>query len=267
MYNIDLTPRGKRVPSVITYFALVFAFSIPFWVAGSLYPVELLPALPASALAAFTPAVAALCLSYSSDRVVGVRQLLRRAFDFQRVPSLTWLLVAVLLNPAVAILAYVIIGAVRGPLPPAAPMTLAIVPLFAFFFLGALGEELGWSGYALEPLYQRWGMLPASLLLGSAWVLWHMVPLMQARRAAGWIAWWSLTTLALRAIMVWLYLQAGRSVFVTVVFHAMTNLCWQLFPVRGSYYDPRVFGLITLSVAFVIYFTQRVLAAGKGQAT
>ena len=40
---------------------------------------------------------------------------------------------------------------------------LPALPLFATFLLPALAEELGWSGYALDPLQARWGALIASL--------------------------------------------------------------------------------------------------------
>jgi hypothetical protein len=66
------------------------------------------------------------------------------------------------------------------------------------------------------------------------------------------MAWWSLGTLASRVIIVWLYNNNGKSVFVAAVFHAIINLTWQLFPVNGSYYDPRVTGLIAAVVAVVV---------------
>jgi len=34
------------------------------------------------------------------------------------------------------------------------------------FFLSGVAEELGWSGYALEPLQARWGALRAALIIG-----------------------------------------------------------------------------------------------------
>ena len=134
----------------------------------------------------------------------------------------------------------------------------------AFFFIGALGEELGWSGYATEPLQQRWGTLPASLMLGAVRAVWHFVPLVQAHRTVEWIAWWSLDTVSLRMIMTWLYIHCGKSVFAAAVFHAMINLSWQLFPINGSFYDPRVFGLITLVCAIIIYAAQRFLSPNNG---
>jgi membrane protease YdiL (CAAX protease family) len=50
-----------------------------------------------------------------------------------------------------------------------------------------LGEELGWSGYAIDLLQARWGALGAGILLGSVWAVWHFVPLAQVHRSPGWI--------------------------------------------------------------------------------
>jgi membrane protease YdiL (CAAX protease family) len=258
--------QNKKESSVFAFFVLVFALSIPFWVLGIIYPIELLPGLPMSAIGAFTPALAALVLTSHYDRLLGVPQLLRRTFDFNRIKGKNWFLVILLVNPAIAVLAYVIIGAVREPLPVPAPLTLAIFPMFAFFFVGALAEELGWSGYATEPLEHRWGTLTASVLLGAVWAIWHFVPLVQAHRTAGWIAWWSVDTIALRMIMTWFYIHSGKSVFAATAFHAMINLSWQLFPINGTFYDPLVFGLITLDFAFVIYAGERFLSPGESQA-
>jgi len=63
--------------------------------------------------------------------------------------------------------------------------------------------------------------------------------------------------------MTWFYIHSGKSVFAAAVFHAMINLCWQLFPNNGSHYDPLVFGLITLCFAVTIYMAERFLPAGK----
>ncbi len=45
---------------------------------------------------------------------------------------------------------------------------------FFVYFIGALGEEVGWSGYIIEPLQNRYGALKASLVLGIIWAVWHI---------------------------------------------------------------------------------------------
>jgi uncharacterized protein len=41
-------------------------------------------------------------------------------------------------------------------------------------------------------------------------------------------------------------------VFAATVFHAMINVSWLTFPIRGSYYDPRVTGVIVAAVAVAV---------------
>ncbi len=254
--------QGKH-ESVFTFFALVFALSLPFWVLGLINPIQLLPGLPISAVGAFTPALGALILIYKDERLSGVLQLLQRSFDFKRIKNKNWYFAIILINPVVTVLAYGIMRAIGESLPNPALLTLAIFPMFVLFFIGALGEEIGWSGYATEPLQRHWGTITAGVLLGLVWAVWHFIPLIQAHRSVEWIAWWSLGTISLRTIMIWLYMHSGKSVFAAAVFHAIINLCWQLFPVNGSYYDPRVFGLITLCFAISIFTAQRLLTKSK----
>ena len=194
---------------------------------------------------------------------MGVLQLLGRSFDFKRVKNKNWYLAFILINPAIAVLAFGMMRAVGKSIPNPTLSLLAIFPMFVLFFISALGEEIGWTGYVTEPLQRRWGTITAGLVLGSIWAIWHFIPLVQAHRSLDWIAWWSLGTISLRMIMVWLYSHAGKSVFAAAVFHAMINLCWQLFPNNGSYYDPRVFGLITFCVAIVIFAAQRLPWKGR----
>jgi len=106
---------------------------------------------------------------------------------------------------------------------------LEVIALCVVGFFGALGEELGWSGYALDPMQARWGALKASLMLGGFGAVYHYVPLAQAHRSVTWIAWWTLYTVSSRVIMVWLFNHSGKSVFGMALFHMMINVTWQLF--------------------------------------
>jgi membrane protease YdiL (CAAX protease family) len=213
---------------------------------------QLLPALPISALGFLCPVTAAAILVHRETGWAGVAALLKRSFDFGRIQSKGWLAPLLLLQPGIMLMSFVVmrLAGVSVPVP-----HIALIPalaLFAVFFIGGLGEELGWSGYATDPLEDRFGALRASLIIGLVWAVWHFIGLAQAHRSLEFIAWWSLGTLSYRVIIVWLYNNTGRSVFVAAVFHAMINLTWQLFPVDGSFYDPRITGLIAAAVAVVI---------------
>ena len=126
------------------------------------------------------------------------------------------------------------------------------VVLLVAFFVTALGEEVGWSGYVLAPLQERWGALRAAVLLGMVWAVWHTIPLVQAGRAGSWIAWWGLGTVGSRVIIVWLYDNTGGSVLAASLYHATSNLCWQLFPVAGSHYNPRVTSPLIVATAALV---------------
>ncbi len=246
-----------RTRSPLAFFVLVFALSIPFWVAGALTARQLLPALPISALGFLCPGLAAAILVRRERGSAGVGELLKRSFDFGRIRAKAWLVPVICLEPGIMVLSYGVIRLTGVPIPPPQVSLLPAVALFVTFFVAALGEELGWSGYVTDPLQDRFGVLAAALIIGVVWAVWHIVPLLEANRPAQFIAWWTLGTVALRVIIVWLYNITGRSVFVAAVYHAMINFTWQLFPVNGSFYDARVTGLITALVAVVIVIVWR----------
>lgn len=238
--------------SPLQFFLLVFGLTIPFWVLGAVTGRELLPGLPVAALATFCPMIAAAILVYRENKAAGVIGLLKRAFDFQRVTAKIWYVPTLLLMPAVMAVSYGVI-CLTGTLVPAPQITVfSALALFTVFFTGALGEELGWSGYITDPMQRRWGTLQASIILGAVWAIYHFVGLAQAHRSVEWIAWWSLGTVASRVIIVWLYNHTGKSVFVAVLFHTTINVTWQLFPINGSFYDPRVTGIILAVVATIV---------------
>src|SRR5919198_1434692 len=97
----------KQEASIFAFFVLVFVLCIPFWILGAVNPIEILPGLPLSTLGAFVPAIAALILIYRSGRLSGVLQLLKRSFDFKRIRNRNWYFAFLLINPAIAVLAYV----------------------------------------------------------------------------------------------------------------------------------------------------------------
>ncbi len=154
--------------------------------------------------------------------------------------------------PSVMILSYGLMRLMGVQLPTPQFPVLEVLAMFIAFFIAALGEELGWSGYVLDPMQDRWGALQAGILLGLVWAAWHIVPLLQAHRSPAWIAWWCLGTVTMRVLIVWLYNNAGKSVFGAALFHTTINVSWQLFPIHGSHYHPRVTGLIMTVVAAIV---------------
>ena len=253
MTTLDKKQSGTKVSAMPWAFVvLVCILSIPFFMVGGATRLQIVPGLPISALAAFCPVLAASILVYREKGSAGVSALLMRAFDFARCRDKRWWVPIIFLMPVVMTASYVVMQTLGVPVPAPIFSTLNIIVLFCAAFVAGLGEELGWSGYAINPLQERWGFLRAALALGLVSAAWHIVPLTQAHRSAEWIAWWCLGTVALRIVMTWLYNHTGHSVFGAAVFHAMINVSWLTFPVMGSHYDPRITGLILAGIATLV---------------
>lgn len=243
---------ASRTRSPLRFFLLVFALSIPFWLLGFATGLQLLPGLPISALAFVCPATAALILVRRESGKGAAIQLLKRSFDYERIKAKAWYAPVILLIPGANVLAYAVMR-LMGESPPAPQIPVLAAPaMFLSFFVAALGEELGWSGYVTDPMQDRWGALRTGILLGLVWAAWHVIALVQAHRPPEWIALWSLYTVASRVLMVWIYNNTGGSVFAAALYHAVSNLSWQLFPDHGSHWDPRVIGPVVAIAAAIV---------------
>lgn len=241
------------MPSIRSYFLLVFALSVPFWILG--YVVERLPipiSLPISALMAFMPATAALICAWREGGRDGAAALARRVLDIRKAGPL-WLAVALIFMPAALFFAWLLMRLAGAPLPEPHIVLGALPIFFVMFLVGAIGEELGWQGYAYDRMEARSGAIEAALVLGVIWAVWHVIPYLQTRHVAEWTAWHLLATPLSRVVTVWIYLNARRSVSAVILFHAMSNVGYYLFPNYGSHYDPfYFFWILAASVLAIV---------------
>jgi membrane protease YdiL (CAAX protease family) len=246
---------GQKSP--LSYFVLVFALSIPFWLIGALSEQGLpLPMnLPLSALGFVCPLLAALILVSRENGLHGTGQLLARVFDYRRIKDKAWYIPIILLMPTVYLLSYGVMRMLRLPLPEPHVPFLTVPILFAVFFLSAACEEVGWMGYAADLIQERCDALATGIVLGAVWGLWHVVPDIQARHGPEWIVWQrGVYDIALRVVIVWIYNNAGKSVFAAILVHDMDDVSWSLFPNNGSHYDPAVTGVITAVIAVIVTY-------------
>ncbi len=225
------------------YFLLVVLISVPGYVLGLVPPYTLamvgIPVLAASILA---------CRETGWD---GVKRLLGRAVDHRRIAQKIWYAPILFLMPAAGILAMAWTS-LAGASVPALRVPVLMMPAYlVVFFFAAIGEELGWSGYALDPLQERWSALPSALAIGAVWALWHLVPYSLANPPL-WVAGQCASTILVRVLMVWIYNNAGKSVFGMVLFHTTINLV--TVPDYGFPYDPVVVSAILAAAAGAVVF-------------
>ena len=104
-------------------------------------------------------------------------------------------------------------------------------PFKSWVFINGGPEELGWRGFALPRLQERFSPVRATLVLGTIWGLWHL-PLLRVEDNAG----HDLATLPLIAMLIWTLggfiayaftytfaLNRTGSVFLCMVLHAAYN--------------------------------------------
>jgi uncharacterized protein len=248
--DVDIAHRSEATEHAVKtspsfFFMLVFVFSAPFYILGATSAQLFgLPILPASALMVFVPVIAALILIHRQFGGESAVALFKSAFVYEWGLGPGWILVALLFMPVVFLLEFgiMLLTDVAVPLPKIVPSQVLF--LFLVFFIGAIGEEAGWQGYAYPALRSRLSALQAAVVLGVVWGLWHVIPFVQQGRSVYWILWQCLGAVAMRIIIVWLFENTRKSILIAVLFHTMFNISWALFPVAASFYDPFVTFLI-----------------------
>jgi membrane protease YdiL (CAAX protease family) len=186
------------------------------------------------------PAVVALACAALLYGRAGVRDLGRRLVLWR---VRWWWYPVVLIGPLVFSLIAagiaVLLGEPWAGVRPAA-LTLSIPTLVGTFLIlmisDGLGEELGWRGYLLPRLLSRYRAVPASLILGLGWWLWHL-PLIWTAGAAieGQPPWLLLADLMAKSlIFTYVFLGTKGSVLFAIMLHASTNLFTISPPVSAS---------------------------------
>ena len=227
------------------FFLLTFAYSWLLWIPSVLDGIGLdLPfdvtgySTVVVIIGAFAPLLAAISLIARQEGRKGIKSFFRRALDF-RIKSVYYL-IALGLPLIIHVIAHYLAIAVgldvAQTLFPAeisiAPVILAIPYFILMLVIGGGQEEFGWRGYAQEPLQDKIGVIPASLVIGVIWGIWHLPLWFMAgdlHSAYSFFAFVIMTT-SISLIYAWLYNTSGKKLIVVLFFHAMNNTAAPLLP-------------------------------------
>ena len=217
----DMTSSPRRTaPFFLLTFALTWGLQLP----GVLAQRGFLPGdpdsyMPLVGLGIFGPLVAATVLTHREGGKAAVRELFRGLFKWRVHPG--WYLAALALPGALltGLLFLLNLAGRQGPVeyfPAAGAVVLAVVI--------SVAEEVGWRGYALPRLQERWGAFRASALIGVIWYVWHIpmflglgIPLNLAPVMLLFFTGGSL-------VFTWIYNGTGGSLLLAVLAHVGAHL-------------------------------------------
>jgi membrane protease YdiL (CAAX protease family) len=231
------TSSGGAFP--LKYFVLAFVFTWALWVPAALEARGLISPLPVPAgfLGVFGPMAAAIVVTALEGGRAGLRSLLGRVVRWRVAP--VWYAVAIL-GPLGLTLGAIALHVVLGGQPPSLGLLIGALPTLAVYIVYmmltvALGEEVGWRGYALPALQARYSALLASLILGVLWALWHLPQFFNPDTLYS-----NLPFVLFLAYMVpfavlitWVFNSVGGSVLMAILMHALVNassVLWKTIP-------------------------------------
>lgn len=212
-------------------FFLIFTFAIS-WITG--FPTVFVPGKfeGLSYLSNFGPALGALIVVGMVEGSDGIKRLIRSLFQWR--VKFIWYLV-VLLGPTLTMVTAVTIHYVFTGIGLAQSFTewfsafpqhlIMVVSVFIFMMVGIWGEEVGWRGFALPKLQEKYHPLLASLILGAIWAIWHL-PLFfieGSQQAQQGMTFFFLATLGYSILYSWVYNGSKESLFMIWLLHSMNN--------------------------------------------
>ena len=220
--------------SPVAFFVLTFLLALPFYILNALAYSNVLfePEMGVLYVSLFTltPIASASILTFRSSGRDGVKKLLGRIFDLKRIAKKSWYAAILLLMPLIFMLSLGVMVMSGAPVPAALTPVAALPGVLLFFFILAAGEEVGWMGYAFEPMQARGGALKASLVLGVIWAAWHVPFFIFMMPDPVILLAQLLTLVGARVLLAWIFNNTGKSVFATIVFHAADNAALVTMP-------------------------------------
>ena len=259
-YSVSYARTGW---SLFQFFLLAFSLMWVCFFTVALVPIPSDTVLGQSLvlLGAFAPSLAALLVTARTEGCRGVGMLLRGVIKWR--VAVRWYLFAASYTVIVKLTVAVLHRVAVGVWPHFDAQPYYIVP-FAILFSTPFqaGEEIGWRGFALPRLAERFGLSRASVVLGVIWGCWHL-PQFFIREAdtyqqSFWV--FVLGVTAFSVILTWLWQRTDGSLLLTMLLHAAWNNSKDIVP-SGVAGGTKTFGFHASFVSWVTLALLWVCAA------
>ena len=188
----------------------------------------------------FVPSVAGVFFTYIFGGKAEVRSLLKSLLNI-RIGA-KWLLFILLVLPAISAVSCLVFYLMTSTLPQAQfpAWFIPVAFVYILIFMGPLGEEAGWRGFALKKMLGSISPFKAAVQLGIIWSLWHL-PLFfingttqNALTSFGSIPailGYTLYTVMISVLITFIYIVSNGSVFGAILLHTMGNLSLGVVPI------------------------------------
>jgi uncharacterized protein len=226
---------------LVTFFGVAYAISwlaiLALFLGGSLsnQATELpLSFLLLALLSSYGPALAALFMW-----LIGARPASQQYRILSWRVSPWWYLVSLVLPAVIVFSSAVVAGLINnGSIALQSPSVFVI-----FLLIINLGEELGWRGFALPRLLDRYNALTASIILGALWALWHTLLHVTAPL---YFAFYIVYVVAMSIIMTWIFVHTKGSLILMLIFHWSINSVLYFFHFSPALQQPLTMGVTML---------------------
>jgi membrane protease YdiL (CAAX protease family) len=130
-----------------------------------------------------------------------------------------------------------------------------------------VGEEIGWRGFALPRLQARLDALPAGIVLGLIWVVWHapfflyrenMVDTTMGAKAAQ-----GIVIIIGGLFLAWLYNSTRGSILLCALFHFTNSVVHIALPEVSESWDTNTGVLVTVLALLVTALWWRTMSTGS----
>jgi uncharacterized protein len=219
----------------------IFFFLAAFSISGLLFAIQEKLRVPGEAqLPMYGPALSALVFLRTEKQSIG--DFLLRSFTFRiNVPILLGLLIPIVLMGCISYFLQAFWGMSNVN-----EFNITTILFIVSMFFAVIGEELGWRGYLLPKLQEKYTPSVSSFIVGVIWIVWHIPTKIMPLHL--FISWAGLI-MALCFLITFVYNKAKPSVWPAILLHFISNIMGYLFL---QHFLLDAFVTVLTSITFVI---------------
>jgi len=214
---------------IILFFVFSYLISWAIWIPQSLSylgicEVYIPSESPINLLTVWGPGLAAILLVILMAGKIGLRKLFSPIKRWR--VAIHWYIFVLFLPAVVQLVShglYILIGRSSKLIPALSelgPDYATMLPLLVIFVIpNALGEEIGWRGFALPRLQKKYNALISSIIVGIFWSIWH-IPTWTAQGFLGLTLVNLIINIILYSILfAWIFNNSNKSLLLVWIFH------------------------------------------------